>query len=174
MKRILIILAVLFCAAVPCRALDLILRNGETLYNVTNVTPLFSRVHMVTHPPDGVNGDWGIMIRTVRYRDLMPDSLQALQTYLVQRGRTLPANIYSPLKNGEQVIFTAQHEARSGTIGRLNGFALPVYIRGLHIPAGSIWRGHLKAEKGFFYRGGSALPVYSPKWVRKSRKYSFF
>ena len=51
MKKYFFLCAVLFCAAIPCRALDLILKNGETLYNITSVTPLFTRVHMVTHPP---------------------------------------------------------------------------------------------------------------------------
>lgn len=163
MKKFFFLFVVLCSIAVPCRALDLILKNGETLYNVTNIVPLFTRVHLVTHPPDGVNGDWGIMIRTVRYSDLMPQSLLALQEYLSQRGRSLPANIWNPLTGREMVTFLATGEQRSGTIGWLNGSAQRVYIRNLHIPAGSIWHGHLEAERGFFYDRGAALPVYHTK-----------
>lgn len=161
MKKYLFLCAVLFCAAIPCRALDLFLKNGETLYNITNVTPLFTRVHMVTHPPDGVSGDWGIMVRTVRYSDLMPQSLAALQGYLLQRGRSLPANVWNPLHEiGKTVTIRAVLSLRGGTIGFLNGTTQQIFIRGLLIPPGSIWHGILQPERGFFYYRGIALPVF--------------
>lgn len=161
MKKFFILLAVLCCAAVPCRGLDLIMKNGETLYNVTHITPLFTRVHMVTHPPDGM--DWGIMVRTVRYRDLMPQSLRALQEYLLLRGKSLPANVWNPPGKSIRVTFRALREQRSGTVGYLNGTTQRIYIRGLHIPAGSLWHGFLEPENGFFHDRGTALPVFRTK-----------
>lgn len=161
MKKYFVLCAVLFCAAMPCRALDLILKNGETLYNITNVTPLFTRVHLVTHPPDGTDGDWGIMVRTVRYSDLMEQSLADLQNYLVMRGRSLPANVWNPLKkSGEPVTINAILPLRGGTVGYLNGTTQQVFIRGLLIPPGSIWHGFIEPERGFFFNRGIALPVY--------------
>lgn len=163
MKKFVLTLTVLFCAAIPCRALDLILKNGETLYNVSHVVPLFSRVHMVTHPPDGLNGDWGIMFKTVRYRDLMPQSLLALQQYLLQRGRSLPANIWTPLNGNGRITFYALRKQRSGTVGYLDGTTQRIYIRGLLIPAGSIWHGYIQPERGFFPYQSISVPVYSVK-----------
>ena len=161
MKKYFFLCAVLFCAAIPCRALDLILKNGETLYNITSVTPLFTRVHMVTHPPDGVSGDWGIMVRTVRYQDLMPQSLADLQAYLLQRGRSLPANVWDPLKGDRKhAAVNALASFRGGTVGYLNGTPQLVFVRGLLIPRGSVWHGMLSAEQGFFYYRGTGLPVY--------------
>ena len=161
MKKYFFLCAVLFCAVVPCRALDLFLKNGETLYNISNVTPLFTRVHMVTHPPDGVSGDWGIMVRTVRYSDLMPQSLAALQGYLLQRGWSLPANVWNPLHEiGKTVTIRSVLSLRGGTVGYLNGTPQLVFVRGLLIPPGSIWHGVLQPEHGFFYYRGTGLPVF--------------
>lgn len=159
MKKYFFLCVVLFCAAIPCRALDLILKNGETLYNISQVTPLFTRVHMVTHPPDGVSGDWGIMVRTVRYQDLMPQSLSDLQAYLLQRGRSLPANVWNPLKSTKPATVNALRPLYGGTMGTLNG-TQQVFVRGLLIPRGSVWHGFLCPEQGFFYFRGIALPVY--------------
>ena len=164
MKKYFFLCVVLFCAAIPCRALDLILKNGETLYNISNVTPLFTRVHMVTHPPDGVSGDWGIMVRTVRYSDLMPQSLANLQAYLLQRGQSLPAHVWNPLNSMEPATVNALRPLRGGTVGYLNGTTQLIFIRGLLIPPGSIWHGFLHPEQGFFYDRGIALPVYHIRW----------
>ncbi len=161
MKKYLFLCAVLFCTAIPCRALDLILKNGETLYNITNATPLFTRVHLVSHPPDGSSGDWGIEVRTVRYNDLMPQSLANLQAYLLQRGRSLPSNVWNPLKGSKkQVTINAVVPMHGGTVGYLNGTTQQVFVQGLLIPPGSIWHGFLSAERGFFYYRGIALQVY--------------
>ena len=164
MKKYFFLCAVLLCTAMPCRALDLILKNGETLYNITHVTPLFTRVHMVTHPPDGTDGDWGIMVRTVRYSDLMPQSLADLQNYLLQRGQSLPANVWNPLKeSGSLITFHAVTPDRNGTVGYLNGTMQRVFIRGLLVPPGSIWHGLIEPERGFYYFRGQALAVFHVK-----------
>lgn len=177
-KKILMILLLLVAAAVtPCRALDLILRNGDTLYNVTHVTPLLTRVHLISHPPHG-NGHWGILIRTVRYCDLMPESLQDLQNDLIQRGKSLPPELLrqltqnAPGNTAKNLIhFVSLRALSSGTIGWAQLQENPsgrtvqlgrIFIRHAIIPRGSTWLGDAVPENGtFHYREGS-YPVYIP------------
>ncbi|MBO5960092.1 MAG: hypothetical protein J6Q65_08210 [Lentisphaeria bacterium] len=173
MKKILFSLALLFAVAIPCRALDLILQNGDTLYNITHVTPLLTRVHLVSHPPGG-NGDWGILIKTVQYSAIMPASLRDLQNYLVMRGKTLPPDVLAKLRaeapaEKQTVQLTALLSRNDGTIGWAQTVGNApiqlgrIFIRGLVIPRGSVWAGNAVPDGTVFQLENGSYPAYTLK-----------
>lgn len=164
-KGILPVMLLLTASAMQVHALDLFLRDGTRLNNVTIINT--SDYGIQINADQYGNGE-DIITRTIRWGRLTPQSYEAA---IRTSGRDSFINAMPVPAPGTPIQFNSVTMKMYGTIGwaMLNAPDLPadptnfgkIYIYGLLMPQSGTWFGRIYPANKVMYHRGVAIPVFT-------------